>query len=187
MDMIAVGKIVGAHGLKGMVKAIFFSGDAFDPGASVLLEGPSGETKSFGVDEWRPNKKELLLSLEGVDSREAAEALRDHQIMSRRSDLPQTDPGVYYWVDLIGMDVFEKDGRRLGRLDSIMETGSADVYVIKGGVIKGGVTKGDPADQPKTEILIPALESIILNVDTEAKTMMVSLPQGLEPEDSKQG
>ena len=177
MDLIAVGKIVGAHGLKGMVKALFFSGDAFDPGASVLLEGPSGETKSFGVAGCRPNKKAFLLSLEGIDSREGAEALRDHRIVSRRSDLPQTDPGVYYWVDLIGMDVFEKDGRRLGRLDSIMETGSADVYVIK----------GDAANQAKTEILIPALESIVLNVDTEAKTMMVSLPQGLEPEDSKQG
>jgi len=176
MDLIPVGKIVGAHGLKGMIRALFFSGPTFDPGASILIKGPSGDTKSFAVTELRPNKKMILLSLEGVESREAAEALRDHKIMARRSDLPETDPGVYYWVDLIGMDVFEEDGRRLGRLDSIMETGSADVYVVQ----------GDSGDKATTETLIPALESIILNVDTRTNVMTVRLPEGLEPDDSKQ-
>ena len=70
----------------------------------------------------------------------------------------------YFWFDLIGMAVFTTTGEYLGRLESIIETGSNDVYVVQDG---------------KEEVLVPALESVVVDVDIEANRMQVELPEGL--------
>ncbi len=74
------------------------------------------------------------------------------------------DEDVHYWFDLIGIDVYTIEGDHLGRIESIIETGSNDVYVVKDG---------------STEVLIPALGSVVLNIDTEHNRMEVDLPEGL--------
>ena len=78
--------------------------------------------------------------------------------------MPDLEEGDYYWFDLIGLDVFGIDQKYLGRLESIIQTGSNDVYVVK---------KDD------TEILIPALESVVQKIDLKNRRMQVDLPEGL--------
>ncbi|VEN73898.1 Ribosome maturation factor RimM [Candidatus Desulfarcum epimagneticum] len=175
MRWIAVGKILGPHGLKGLLKALFFSGSAVETPSPVALRGPSGRIEWFEAVDARPNKKTVLLSLQEINSRESAQSLKGWEIIARRSDLPDPGPGSYYWADLMGMDVFREDGRLLGKLSSIIETGSADVYVIR-------TPSGENAEKNAGEILIPALESIVLKVDETNKKMTVKLPPGLDPD-----
>ena len=81
-----------------------------------------------------------------------------------QSELPELDEDTYYWVDLIGMKVYTTTDQFLGRIESILETGSNDVYVVK---------------KHETEVLIPALESVVLEIDLEHNRMQVDLPEGL--------
>ena len=74
------------------------------------------------------------------------------------------DEDTYYWFDLIGIEVYTKTEEFLGRIESILETGSNDVYVVK---------------KHEKEVLIPALKSVVLEIDLEHKLMQVDLPEGL--------
>ena len=82
-----------------------------------------------------------------------------------KATLPEAEQDTYYWHQIIGLDVFTVDGRRLGQVTAILPTGSNDVYVVREG---------------KKEILIPALESVVVDVDLTAKALRVDLPEGLE-------
>lgn len=104
------------------------------------------------------------MCLKGVTDRDAAEALVGSQIFIAKAELPGLEPDTNYWFDLIGLDVLTTDEKYLGRIESIIQTGSNDVYVVKNGT---------------TEILIPALESVVLTIDLESGRMQVELPDGL--------
>ena len=119
--------------------------------------------------EWaKPHTKGILLALKGVGNREEAEALIGCEILIERARLPELDEGTYYWTDLIGLSVYTIDGDCLGRIDSIIPTGSNDVYVVKNMV-----------DGKENEVLIPALESVVVEVDLNREIMRVDLPEGL--------
>lgn len=163
---LPIGKIVGAHGVKGLVKVHSYgSSSAFTPNGTVLLKFPDGRELVCKVRNATTHKRIVRLSLENVDDRNSAEALVGAEFLIEKSELPETEEGAYYWADLIGLSVFKEDGDCLGRIDSILETGSNDVYVVKND--KGG------------ETLIPALESVVLDIDPERKKMIVDLPEGL--------
>ena len=85
-----------------------------------------------------------------------------------RVALPELEEGSYYWCDIIGLAVFTTDEQYIGRVESIISTGSNDVFMVK------DLDKGDD-----NETLIPALESVVLEIDFEHKTMRVALPEGL--------
>jgi len=104
------------------------------------------------------------LSLEGISDLDRAQDFKGARILLDKTALPQLEEGVYYWSDLIGLRVFLIDGTSLGNIESIIETGSNDVYVVRKG---------------NRETLIPALEKVVKAVDLESKTMQVDLPEGL--------
>ncbi|MEE8480397.1 MAG: ribosome maturation factor RimM, partial [Desulfobacterales bacterium] len=79
------------------------------------------------------------------------------------------EDGSYYWFDIIGLSVFITDGKCIGNVESIFPTGSNDVYVVK-----------NPNNDLDSEILVPALESVVLSIDLKNKKMHVNLPDGLE-------
>lgn len=165
--LLAIGKITAVHGVKGNLK-IFSYAEALTgvlEDGSVLVRHPSGSQKVYGVNWVRPYKLGALLSLNGVSDRSHAEDLVGGELLIDRRDLPGLETGAYYWFDLIGMSVSSDDNELIGRLESIIETGSNDVYVVR--------------DEKGTETLIPALSSVVLDVDLENKTMRVKLPDGL--------
>jgi 16S rRNA processing protein RimM len=106
-----------------------------------------------------------LLQIENIDDRRAAEAFAGKEIWIKKSDLPTTEEGTYYWFDLIGLTVITTAGEILGKLDNILATGSNDVYVVR--------------NAEGREILVPALETVVLEVDVAQKQMRVDLPEGL--------
>jgi 16S rRNA processing protein RimM len=94
-----------------------------------------------------------------------AEALIGADMFIPETELPALDEDTYYWFELIGLEVYTTEEDYLGRITSIFETGSNDVYVVK---------------DKKREVLIPALESVVIDIDLELKRMRVDLPEGLE-------
>ena len=167
---LLIGKIVGVHGVRGNVKLYSYaeSISIFEEGSSILLVDAEGLDKTFVIETVKPHKNIVLLSLDGIYSRELAAALTGSEVFTETSKLPELGEDGYYWFDIIGLSVFTLSGEFCGRIDSIITTGSNDVYVVKN------------SDNPdKSELLIPALESVVLSVDPEHKKMIVDLPEGL--------
>lgn len=167
---LPVGKIVGAHGVKGNLKVYSYaeSLSVFNPGSSILVVCAGKIEKNYTIKWVKPHGRRILLSLEGIGSRDAAEILIGSKLLVERSTFPELEEGSYYWCDIIGLTVFTTDEQYIGRVESIISTGSNDVFVVK------DLDKGDD-----DETLIPALESVVLEIDFEHKTMRVALPEGL--------
>lgn len=164
--VLTIGKIVGVHGIKGALRVYSHveSLRLFMDGAPLMLRHPDGWERTCALEWIKPHKRGALAAMEGIETRNDAEALVGAEFITDESNLPDLEYGTWYWRDLIGMSVFTIEGRCLGRLESIIETGSNDVYVIK---------------DRENEILVPALESVVVEVDPEAGTMRVDLPEGL--------
>jgi 16S rRNA processing protein RimM len=166
-DRVIIGKIVGVHGVKGTLKIQSYaeSLQIFEADASIVVRIVGGSEDVYKIDWIKPHSRGALLALKNVNNRDRAETLVGADLIIAKADLPALEAGVYYWYDLIGLKVFTTDGRHLGKVASIIETGANDVYVVK-----------DDA----REILIPALESVVHTIDLDAKIMRVELPDGLE-------
>lgn len=134
---------------------------------SITIESMSGKVVDLSIlDSARYEGKELfLVKLRGVDDRESAASYRGWLVTVPDDERVPLEDGEY-WIDqLIGMRVFDEDDSIIGSLTDVIRTGSNDVYEIK------------TADG--TNIAIPAVESVILEVDVHAKTMKVRIPEGL--------
>ncbi len=167
-DVVLIGEILGTHGVKGTSKIQSYaeSLDVFEPGAALLVRTPDGSENSYEIIWVKPHSRGALLALKDVADRKQAKALVGSELYIGRARLPKLDDGTYYWFDLIGLNVYTTEDRYIGRLDSIIETGANDVYVVK--------KKDD------REILIPALKSIVRVIDIDQKIMQVELPDGLK-------
>ena len=163
---ISIGKITGVHGLHGNLKVYSYSGslDAYEAGCPMLLRNAAGVEKSYIVSTVKPYKKGVLLTLKDVADIDAAEKLVGSELLVSKALLPELEGDEFYWFEIIGMQVFSESGEFLGTVKSIFPTGSNDVYVVK--------KKG-------AEIMIPALESVILSIDPDRNSMTVDLPEGL--------
>ena len=106
-----------------------------------------------------------MISFKGVTDRDRAEALIGAELFIPETELPELDEDTYYWFELIGIEVYNTQEDYLGRITSIFPTGSNDVYVVK---------------NKTNEVLIPALESVVIDIDLELKRMRVDLPEGLD-------
>ncbi len=169
--ILSIGEIIGVHGLDGTLKVRSFaeSDDIFAPGRRMLVRRPggpgdAGPIREITIENARPHKGLLLLNLSGVSGRDAAEAMRGSFFCIERSALPEPEAGTYYWADLIGLRVCGMDGAAIGRLTAIMATGSNDVYVVREGA---------------SETLVPAIASVVREIDLAAGVMRVEMPEGL--------
>jgi 16S rRNA processing protein RimM len=164
---VLIGKIVGTHGLKGTSKIQPYaeSLEIFKSGTALLVSSPDGSENRYEIDWIKPHSRGALLALKEITGCDQAKSLIGAELYIEKAELPKLEPGTYYWFDLIGVNVYTSDDRCIGSIDSIIETGANDVYIVKN------------ADK---EILIPALESVVRSIDIESKIMRVELPEGLE-------
>lgn len=169
--IVSIGKIVGAHGLNGTCKVYPYADSLgfLDSGCKIyIVPQADADLRAYEVDWSQPHNRLVLLSLVGVGDRTQAEQMIGSEIVIERAKLPDLDSGTYYWHDLIGLAVYTREGVHLGRLEAVMSTGSNDVYVVK-----------QPSGGRNREVLIPALNSVVIEIDLENKTMRVDLPEGL--------
>jgi 16S rRNA processing protein RimM len=165
--LIPIGKVVGTHGIKGYLKVISYaeSTASFAPGKQLALRREGKPVVTFGIESARPHKRGILMALEGIASVHAAKEWVGYELCIDKTTLPEPEKGSYYWHQIIGLEVFTVDDRRLGRVAAIIPTGSNDVYVVRDG---------------KKEVLIPAIESVVIDIDLTQKVLRVDLPEGLE-------
>ena len=132
----------------------------FDAGGMVFIGGaPYRIERSI-----QPRPGVVMLKLEGVNSRDDVEELRGALITVPRETVPPPPEGHFYHFQLTGMHVYTTQGEYLGRITEILATGSNDVYVTS---LEG------------REVLIPALDEVVREVDVQGGRMTVELPQGL--------
>lgn len=169
-DLIQIGKIIGAHGIRGAVKVHSFSdsGDCYSQFSDLIIVSADGRRLDHQVEWSKPHKNGLRLGIKDIASRNQAEAMVGCGIFIARTSLPPLDEDSHYWVDLIGMAVYDTDEQYIGRIVDIIPTGANDVYVVK-------TRQSRSAD----EILLPAIASVVLEVDVPGKRMRVDVPDGL--------
>lgn len=132
-EMISLGRVSGAFGIKGWVK-VFSHTAQF---AGILKYTPwflqvAGDWKAYKVIEGKAQGKGIVALLEGITDRTAAEKLIGCDIAIPRGQLHELEAGEYYWIDLIGMEVVTTAGVCLGKVNHLFETGANDVLVIEG-------------------------------------------------------
>jgi 16S rRNA processing protein RimM len=131
---VAVGRIVGVHGVQGWVKVESWT----DPRDNLFgfeqwqLDRDGEVVGEVRLIEGRPGGRGLIAALEDVVDREQARALMGARISVPRSALPPPAEGEYYWVDLEGLAVVTTDGTELGTVSHLFETGANDVMVVRG-------------------------------------------------------
>ncbi len=118
------------HGVKGEIRVKSY---ASAPGA-IAAYGPltdAARKRMFAFERLRPLKDDMLVvKLEGVATREAAEALNGVEIFARRAQLPPPNAEEFYWTDLVGLDALSREGRRLGRVAAVSNYGAGDILEI---------------------------------------------------------
>lgn len=128
-----MGRIAAPFGVKGWVKVQPYSED---PGALMDFEswrvGRGAQHRQYTVEAIQDHGNALVAKLVGIEDRDAAYALRGQEILVARRELPATGENEYYWSDLIGLTVTNREGVELGKVASLMETGAHDVLVVKG-------------------------------------------------------
>ena len=115
--------------------------------------------RPYQVVEGRMQGKAVVAKLASVDEREQARALMGQSIVVPRSELPRLPVGEYYWSQLMGLAVYDRQDQCLGKIEDIFETGANDVLVVRG---HSGV-----------EVLIPYADAVVLAVDLAAQRMQV--------------
>ncbi len=133
-----------------------------------LRRKDGSETPVRIVGAWEKSG-DMVLEIEGVHDRTGAEAVRGASLVAERGDLPAPDEGTWYLSDLVGSEVVTEEGRMLGTLAEVLRLPAHDVYVVRG---------------EGKEILLPATEEVVREVDLESRRMTVRLLPGLEPGDA---
>ena len=163
---VLIGKIVGVHGIKGTnkLKSYAESLSVFNPGRSIIVRDNLNRETCVELNWIKSHTRTALISFKGVTDHDQAQALIGAELFIPETELPELDEDTYYWFELIGIEVYTTEDEYLGRIESIFPTGSNDVYVVK--------------DEQK-ETLVPALDSVVIDIDLEHKRMRVDLPEGL--------
>jgi 16S rRNA processing protein RimM len=156
---ILLGRVLGAFGVRGEIKLQSFT----DPPMALLKYQPwrlvhAGNESELSGASGRDTAKGVVARFPGVEDRDAAEALRGAEVWVERSRLPAPKPGEYYWIDLEGLAVVNREGVVLGTVSHLFETAANDVIVVVG----------------DRERLIPFLpDRFVFAIDFEAKTITV--------------
>jgi len=168
--LLSIGKIIGVHGLNGVLKVFSYAESTarYVPGMPLHLRDSHGDGFVLKVVWAKPHSKTILLSLEGIRNCDQAQELVGSELFIEKAALEVLEEGTYYWNDLLGLSVYSLAGNHLGQLTSVVQTGSNDVYVVKR---MEGTTE--------IEVLIPALASVVTEIDLAQGIMRVDLPEGL--------
>lgn len=153
------GQIVSTHGVRGDVKVLPW---ADGPEFLTLFDRVFLKGKEFAVENCRIQKSCVLLKLEGVDTMEAAQALRNTVVQVNRDDV-ELEEGTYFISDLVGLSVLDGD-REIGKVKEVMTMPGNDVYIVKG----------------EKEYMIPGVKEFILETNLEEGFIRVKLIEGME-------
>lgn len=163
--LVKIGKIAKPHGVRGTLKVLPLTDDKtrYNKLKKIYIQTRHG-IKEFDILTVRYQDKFVLLDLVDIETMTEAESYIGNYIAIDKKDRMPLHENTYYIEDLIGLNVYEKD-TYLGKLTDVMQPGSNDVYII---TLEDG-----------KELLLPAIKSVILEVDIDLGLMKVNVPEGL--------
>lgn len=155
-EKLVIGKITKAHGVRGEVKVISYSDDLK---RFKKLKKVSIDSSELKVEWVKLQSNRAILKLEGYDSIEDTQELRNKLISVDREDAVKLEEDEYYVADLIGCSVFDEKEVELGKIYDVISTGSNDVYWIK--------------SKTRKDLLVPVLKDIVLSVDIDSEKIII--------------
>lgn len=166
MNYYNVGKIVGTHGLKGEVKVVAvtdFPEDRFRPGSRLYV---GSERREVTVQSGRPFKQFWLVVFDQVSDIDQAEQLKGQEIVIAEADQGELPDGVYYYKDLLGLEVVDDEtGEKIGKLTDIQAPGANDIWEV--------------TDFEGKSFWIPYIDDVVKQVDLASGQVRVVLMEGL--------
>ena len=161
LQFVEAGEIVTTHGVRGEVKVLCWLDD---PEMLCEFDRCTIDGKEMVMEQVRIQKTCNLVKFRGIDTMEAAQAMRGKVVKLYREDI---DDEVIFAAELIGMEVFA-EGKRIGKIREVLDYPGNSVYVVKG----------------EYEYMIPAVKSFILSTDMEANEMQVKLIEGMRSDEN---
>lgn len=164
-DMICVGVIAGAFGVRGEVRLKSFTADPASIADYSPLLTKDGDT-SYAITVTRSVKNGLVTLMTGVTTKEDADALKGTELFVPRDRLPSLPEDEYYYADLVGLQVFDTGGTALGTVKSVQNHGASDLLEI---------------DSPdlKTPVLLPFTMAVVPTIDMKTGRIIADPPEGL--------
>lgn len=163
MEYVYLGKVANTHGVRGDIKINPYVNN-FERFKKLKKIYIGSDTATFTVVGCKQAKNQIILQLKESNSFEDAAALKNKEVFIERKDAVKLPEGEHFVFDLVKCDIYQ-DGELIGHLRDVLATGSNDVYIV---------------ERPgKKDLLIPALKSVVLNIDIENKRIDVKLPSGL--------
>lgn len=163
-DKTCVGAIAGSFGVKGEVRLKSFCSQPEAIADYAPLRSEDG--REFTVKITRQIKNGLAARLSGVSTKEAADALRGTRLYVDRTQLPALPDDEYYYADLIGLEVLDTGGNRLGKVAAVHNHGAGDLLEVRGPGLKSGV-------------LLPFTQENVPTVDVNGARIVADPPEGL--------
>lgn len=161
MSMV-IGKLVNFHGVKGEVKiqsSSDFIEERLEPGNIVTING-----SEFEIESYRQHKNFHMVRFKDFDNINQVEHLKGHDVYQNHDAIEvEYDAGEYHYQDIIGLRAFTLDGREIGMITRIINTGAKDVWVITG----------------DKEYMVPYVDDFVKVVDLEAGTVSIDPIEGL--------
>ena len=164
-DLVCLGRIVGAHGIKGEVRIENYCEDPAalaDYGPLVNADG----SVRFVIRLRKPSGQRQIAAIEGIETRDQAEALAGTQLHVDRSQLPELAEGEHYVADLVGLEAVDPSLRPLGIVTGVHNHGAGDILEIA------------PTDGAES-FLLPFTRDTVPSIDHDAQRIVVDLPDGV--------
>ncbi len=164
-----IGSIISTHALRGEVKVYPTTEDVrrYDILDKVYVDSQTGK-ECLRVERVRYFRSLVIVKFRGLDRIEDVERLIKKDLLVAREDAIPLGENEYFICDVIGLKAVTDDGRELGEVKDVMETGANDVYIIS------------RKEDPKSELLIPATKEVVLEISPEKGVMLVHMLPGLE-------
>ena len=171
-ELTWVATIVGAHGIKGEVKAKYFSDvPEYYLNAKLFFLETAGQLRSLNVLHIRPAKNVWIILFEDLDSRNDAEKLKGCRLLLPDDQLKPLESNEVFMHQLIGCSVEDKKGRILGKISDFLETGANNVFEVQ---------------NRTSNFMVPDVPHVVLELDLEAQQMIIDpLPGMIEEVDQE--
>ena len=171
MELFEVGKIVNTHGIKGEIRVMSstdFSNERFAKGSRLYIVKDQSEPVVVTVTSHRTHKNFDLLTLEGYQTIEAVSDFIGSVLKVNEEDRDDLEEDAFYYEEIIGLDVYNLEDEKIGKVKEILSTGANDVWVVQ--------------RHKKKDLLLPYIDEVIRAVDIEENKVTVYVMEGLDDE-----
>ena len=164
--LVVIGKVTRTHGVHGEVRVLPYSADvdSLTHYKRLYFQTRNGARELLTIDSQRPHKNFALLKLKEIHGVESAKRLIGAKVLIERAWMPPLEPDEYYWADLVGLKIIDREGRNLGQVKRLLSTGADDLLVV---------------EKDQQEYYLPFREEIICSVDLVQGRISASPPPGL--------